>query len=232
MKVDVEYHCGAEHHNPMEPHATTVVVGADGRYTVHDKTQGAMNSLAYVTSVFGLSQKDVRVFAPYVGGAFGSGLRPQYQLFLAMMAAIDLRRSVRVEMTRDQMFTFTHRPETIQRMTLGAEADCTLRSIRHEAIASTSTFEDYQENVVNWSGMLYRCDNVDFDYKLAALNIYTPGDMRAPGATHGVFALETAMDELAVAAGVDPIALRLRNYSEKDANENKRFTSKEFARVL
>ena len=130
-------------------------------------------------------------------------------------------------MTREQMFTFTHRPETIQRMTLGADADGALQSIRHEAIAATSTFEDYQENVVNWSGMMYQCDNVAFDYKLAKLDIFTPGDMRAPGATHGVFALETAMDELAAASGVDPVELRLRNYSTKDANENKAFTSKE-----
>ena len=78
IKIDSEYYCGTEHHNPMEPHATTVVIGADGKYTVHDKTQGVMNSLAYVTSVFGLSQSDVRVVSPFVGGAFGSGLRPQY----------------------------------------------------------------------------------------------------------------------------------------------------------
>ncbi len=109
-RIEAEYSSPFEHHNPMEMHASTVVWEGDGKLTVYDKSQGSQNSHGYVTSVFGLSKSDVRVVNAYVGGAFGSGLRPQYQLFLAVMAATQLQRSVRVVLTRQQMFTFGHRP--------------------------------------------------------------------------------------------------------------------------
>ncbi len=227
VKLRETYRIATEHHNPMEPHASTVIVEGEGRYTVYDKVQGVSNSHAYLASVFGLDKDKVRVMNPYLGGGFGSGLRPQYQLFLAMLAARDLDRSVRVVLTRDQMWSFTHRPETLQTVSLGADADGTLQALRHDALAPTSRFEDYQEVVVNWSAVLYRCDNVALTYKLAQLDVFTPGDMRAPGAVTGVFAIETAMDELAHATGLDPIELRLKNYSERDATaEDKPFGSK------
>lgn len=227
VRVSAEYAIASEHHNPMEPHATTVLWEGDGKITVHDKTQGVQNSQAYVASVFGLSSDNVRVVAPYVGGGFGSGLRPQHQLFLAVMASLALERSVRVELTRQQMFGHVHRPETINAVALGADADGKLVSIQHHVVAATSQFEDHQENVVNWSGMLYHAPNVDLRYELAKLDIYSPGDMRAPGAPLGLFALESAMDELAIAAKIDPIELRLRNYTDHDENDGKAFTSKE-----
>jgi xanthine dehydrogenase YagR molybdenum-binding subunit len=226
VRIEASYHVPAEHHNPMEPHASTVI-WQDGKLIVHDKTQGVQATQTYVTEVFGLDKEQVQVVSPFVGGAFGSGLRPQYQLFLALMAALDLKRAVRVTLTRDQMFTISYRPETFQKIALGADTDGRLQAIRHEAIAVTSTFEDYQEVVVNWSGLAYRCPNAAFDYKLAKVHTHTPSDMRAPGATLGVYALEAAMDELAYAAGVDPLELRLRNYAEKDGNEDKPFSSKE-----
>jgi xanthine dehydrogenase YagR molybdenum-binding subunit len=169
----------------------------------------------------------VQVVAPFVGGAFGSGLRPQYQLFLAVMAALELKRSVRVVLTRDQMFTFGYRPLTIQTVSLGAGPDGKLQSIMHDAVQTTSPWEDYQEVVVNWSNLLYHCDNVKLTYKLAQVDTYTPMDMRAPGAAIGVTAIETAMDELAYATGIDPVELRLRNYTETDEANKKGFTSKE-----
>ncbi|MCB5173954.1 xanthine dehydrogenase family protein molybdopterin-binding subunit [Microvirga lenta] len=227
LKVHAEYRVAIEHHNPMETHASTVVYEQDGTLTIHDKTQGAQNSQSYVSSVFGLSSSQVRVVTPFVGGAFGSGLRPQYQLFLAVMAALELKRSVRVVLTRDQMFTFGYRPLTIQTISLGANPDGKLVSLMHDAVQTTSTFEDYQEVVVNWSNLLYHCDNVKLTYKLAQVDTYTPIDMRAPGAALGVTAIETAMDELAYATGIDPIELRLRNYAETDEADNKSFTSKE-----
>ncbi len=226
VRIAEDYTVAFEHHNPMEPHATTVEWNGDGSITVHDKIQGVMNSQGYVTGVFGMKTEDVHVVTPFVGGGFGSGLRPQYQLFLAVMAATALERSVRVVLTRDQMWTHVYRPHTLQTVKLGAERDGRLTALKHEAIASTSTFEDHQEVVVNWSGMLYHCPNADFSYKLARLDTYTPSDMRAPGAALGLFALESAMDELAHEVGVDPIELRLRNYSEKDENQGKRFSSK------
>ncbi|WP_375765889.1 xanthine dehydrogenase family protein molybdopterin-binding subunit [Archangium gephyra] len=226
-RIDAEYSSPVEHHNPMEPHATTVVYEDDGTLTVYDKTQGVMNTQKYVSKVFHLSPEEVRVRSPFVGGAFGSGLRPQYQLFLAVMAARELKRSVRVTLTRQQMFTFGHRPATLQRVALGASAEGKLEAIIHETVSETSRFEDYIEVIVNWSGLLYQCDNVRLDYKVTQLDTYTPIDMRAPGAAMGVYALECAMDELAYAVGMDPLELRLKNYAERDQNEDKPFSSKE-----
>ncbi|MGI8785680.1 MAG: xanthine dehydrogenase family protein molybdopterin-binding subunit [Acidobacteriota bacterium] len=227
VKVEAEYATPVEHHNPMEPFATTVVWDDDGKITIYDKTQGPQNNRQYVSRVFGVSPDDVRVLCPFVGGGFGSGLRPQYQLFLAVMAARELKRSVRVSLTRQQMFTFGHRPYTLQQIKLGAAADGTLEAVIHEALAETSRFEDYSENVVNWSGELYRCDNVTLNHKVAQLDFHTPIDMRAPGAACGLFALECAMDELAYKLAIDPLDLRLKNYAEKDLGNDKPFSSKE-----
>ncbi|HKE05445.1 MAG TPA: xanthine dehydrogenase family protein molybdopterin-binding subunit [Blastocatellia bacterium] len=226
-QLEVEYHSPFEHHNPMEPFATTVIWEDDGKMTVYDKTQGVQNNQEYICNVFGLSKEDVRVVSPFVGGGFGSGLRPQYQLFLAVLAARELKRSVRVSLTRQQMFTFGHRPETLQKVSLGAASEGTLEALIHKAFAETSRFEDYSEQVVNWSGKLYRCDNARFEHKVAQLDVYTPIDMRAPGATWGVYALECAMDELAYKLGIDPLELRLKNYTEKDQNQDKPYSSKE-----
>ncbi|GGY08161.1 molybdopterin-dependent oxidoreductase [Massilia dura] len=227
VKIDAEFYSGVEHHNPMELFASTVIRGEDGHLTIHDKTQSSQNSRWYVSHVFGLSKDKVTVRNTYVGGAFGSGLRPQYQLTLAVMASLHLKRSVRVVLTRQQMFTFGHRPETVQRVKLAAERDGTLRAIWHQAIAATSPIEDYVEVVVNWSGLLYACDNIKLDYKLVKLDEYTPIDMRAPGAAHGVHALEVAMDELAYELKMDPLALRLKNYAERSPIEDKPYSSKE-----
>ena len=227
VRIDAEYSSPVEHHNPMEPHASTVIVEDDGTLTVYDKTQGVQNCQGYLTKVFGLKKNEVRVRSPFMGGGFGSGLRPQYQLFLAVMAARELKRSVRVCLTRQQMFTFGHRPETLQRVALGASADGTLQAVVHEAVAETSRFEEYCESVVNWSAMLYQCDHVRVGYKVVALDNASPMDMRAPGAVLGVFALESAMDELAHAARIDPLQLRLKNYAERDQAQDKPFSSKE-----
>lgn len=227
VRHEAEYTQPIETHNPMEIHASTVEYGADGKLTIYDKIQGVLNSQKYVMNVFGLSKTDVRVVSPFVGGAFGSGLRPQYQLFLATMAALDLKRSVRVSMTRSQMFSFGHRPVTIQDVSLGAHTDGTLEAVIHDALAETSQFEDYSETVVNWSGLLYDCANVKLGYKVAQLDTNTPTSMRAPGAATGLWAIESAMDELADKLKIDPLELRLKNYAYEDENENKPFSSKE-----
>jgi xanthine dehydrogenase YagR molybdenum-binding subunit len=227
VRVDEKYVTPVEHHNPMEPFATTAVWNKDGSVTVHEKTQGAPNVHDYLCNVFDFPADKLRVLSPFVGGAFGSGLRPQYQVFLAVLAAIELKRPVRVVLTRQQMFTLGYRPETRQRVALGAEKDGRLKAIIHEAAAQTSRFEDYAETVTDWSGMLYQCDNVRLKHQLVSLDLNTPTPMRAPGAVLGIFALECALDELAVKLGMDPIALRLRNYAEKDQNEQRPFSSKE-----
>jgi xanthine dehydrogenase YagR molybdenum-binding subunit len=227
VKIEAEYFNGVEHHNPMEMHASTVIYGEDGHLTIYDKTQSSQNSRWYVSHVFGLSKAKVTVRNPYVGGAFGSGLRPQYQLPLAVMAALKLKRSVRVVLTRQQMFSFGHRPETWHKVKLAADHDGRLQAIWHEAIQETSRLEDYVEVVVNWSGQLYACDDIHLGYKLVAQDRYTPIDMRAPGAAHGLHALEVAVDELAYALKMDPLDFRVANYAERNPLEDKPFSSKE-----
>ena len=227
IKFEAEYTQPTEHHNPMENFASTVVYGENGKLTIYEKTQGAINCQGYVANVFGLSTDDVRVISPFVGGGFGSGLRPQHQLFLATMAALELKKSIRVSLTRQQMFSFGHRPNAIQNIALGAHSDGTLESLTHNALEETSHYEDYNENVVNWSGVLYDCANVKLDYKVAKLDVATPADMRAPGAVTGLWAIESAMDELAEELKIDPLELRLKNYAYDDPLAGKPFSSKE-----
>ncbi|RYZ77491.1 MAG: xanthine dehydrogenase family protein molybdopterin-binding subunit, partial [Proteobacteria bacterium] len=226
-RIDSDYSQPAHHHNPMEMHASTVIYDKnEDSYTVYDKTQGTQNSLDYVSKVFGVSDKKIRICAPFIGGAFGSGLRPQYQLYLAFLAAKSLQRSVRVVLTRQQMFTFGHRPETFQHVAMATDSSGQLQAMKHEAVAETSTFENYVENVVNWTGIGYQCDNVELKYEVAQLDLYTPLDMRAPGATTGVFALECAIDEMAYAASMDPLQFRLLNYADTDQMHKMEYSSK------
>jgi xanthine dehydrogenase YagR molybdenum-binding subunit len=227
VRHEAEYTHPCEHHNPMEMHATTAAWHGDGKITAYEKTQGAPRSQKYLMKVFGFKKDEVRVIASYVGGAFGSGLRAEHQLFLSVLAARELARSVRVTLTRQQMFTIGYRPWSIQRLKLGAGADGALHAIGHDALTNTSRLEDYTENDVGWSAALYNCPNIKRSYKVAQIDCYTPADMRAPGGATGMYAIESAMDELAYAAGIDPLALRLKNYSEKDLNEDKPFSSKQ-----
>jgi xanthine dehydrogenase YagR molybdenum-binding subunit len=226
VKISRDYRVNAEHHNPMEMFGTTCVYDGDGKLTIYDKTQGSQNAQGYVTSVFGLKSKDVRLINHYVGGAFGAALRPQHQLFFAVMASLELKRSVRVSMTRSQMFHIGYRPDNFHAISLASDEQGRLKSIMHDAVASTSHYEDYQEAVVNWSGMMYHCDNVKLTYELAKLDTATPCDMRAPGAAIGITALECALDELSYEVGVDPLDMRRINFASKDENTDKLFTSK------
>jgi len=227
VRHEGEYFIPIEHHNPMELFATTVVWNGDGNLTVFDKTQGVQNVQRYVCNVFGLHPDNVRVLSPFVGGAFGSGLRPQYEVVLAVQGALQLKRSIRLVLTREQIYGLGYRPATIERVTLGAKTDGTLDAITHEAIAMTSQYEDYSRNDTSWSALLYKSANAKYEHKLARLDVPTPSDMRAPGAATGLYALECAMDELAVALKLDPVELRLRCYSDRDQNNNIPFTSKQ-----
>ena len=226
IKIKHAYRTPIEHHNPMECFGTTAVWEEDGRLTVYDKTQGAPNCYRYICSVFGLAKDKVRLLSPYVGGAFGTALRPNYQLNMAVLAVIGLKRPVRVALTRQQMFTVGYRPETIQTLSLGAEDDGSLSALRHDAIANTSRFEDYQEPTAIWTGALYHCNDATATAKLTQIDLFTPCDMRAPGGASSLYAIESAMDELSYAVGIDPLELRLRNYSEWDQNDDKPYTSK------
>ena len=115
VRHQAEYYVPIEHHNPMELYASTVIWDGDGKLTVYDKTQGVQNVQRYLCGVFGMKPDDVRVMSPFMGGGFGSGLRPQYQVVLAVLAARALQRSVRVVLTRQQMYGLGYRPAMIQR---------------------------------------------------------------------------------------------------------------------
>jgi xanthine dehydrogenase YagR molybdenum-binding subunit len=226
VRHEAEYHVPIEHHNPMELYASTVIVEGDGKLTVYDKTQGVQNVHKYLCSVFGLQPEDVRVLSPFMGGGFGSGLRPQYQVVLAVLAARALQRPVRVVLTRPQMYGLGYRPAMIQRIALGAKADGTLEAIAHDAITVTSQYEDFHRQETGWSGLLYKSDHAKYQHRLARLDLATSCDQRAPSAASAVYALEAAMDELALALELDPLELRLRCYSERDQHEDRPYSSK------
>ena len=225
-RVEGEYYVPIEHHNPMELYASTVIWEGNGKLTVYDKTQGVQNVQKYLCAVFSMKPEDVRVRSPFMGGGFGSGLRPQFQVVLAVLAARALRRSVRVVLTRQQMYVLGHRPAMIQRIAIGANAAGELDAITHEAITVTSQYEDFHRQETGWSGLLYKSAHAKYAHRLARLHLATACDMRAPSAASAVYALETAMDELAVALGLDPLELRLRCYSDRDQHENRPYSSK------
>jgi xanthine dehydrogenase YagR molybdenum-binding subunit len=146
---------------------------------------------------------------------------------LAVQGALKLKRSVRLVLTREQMYGLGYRPATIERVALGAKADGTLDAITHEAIAMTSQYEEFSRNDTGWSAQLYKSATAKYEHKLTRLDVPTPSDMRAPGATTGVYALECAMDELAIKLKLDPVELRLRCYSDRDQTQDVPFTSKQ-----
>ena len=226
VRHEAEYFIPIEHHNPMELYASTAVWEDGGKLTVYDKTQGVQNVQRYLCGIFNMKPDDVRVLSPYMGGGFGSGLRPQYQVVLAVLGAKALRRSVRLVLTRQQMYGLSYRPASIERLALGAKRDGTLDAITHEAIAVTSSYEDFSRNDTGWSGLLYKSEHAKYGHRLARLDLPTPSDMRAPGAATGVHGLECAMDELAVALKLDPLELRLRCYSDRDQHDDIPYTSK------
>ncbi|MGJ5197985.1 MULTISPECIES: xanthine dehydrogenase family protein molybdopterin-binding subunit [unclassified Bradyrhizobium] len=226
VRHDADYGVPIEYHNPMELYASTVLWREGGKLVVYDKTQGVQNVQRYVCSVFQLKEDDVQVMSPFVGGAFGSGLRPQYQVVLAAMAALKLKRAVRVVLSRAQMYGLCYRPATIERLAVGAREDGTLAALTHEAVAMTSQHEAFSRNDIGWGDVLYTSATSRATHRLAKLDVPTPGDMRAPGAASGVYGLECAMDELAVALKMDPLALRLRCYSDRDQDKDLPFSSK------
>jgi xanthine dehydrogenase YagR molybdenum-binding subunit len=226
VKVEAEYRIPIEHHNPMEPHGAIAVWQGD-RLTIFDKTQEVYNVREHLASSFGVPEENVNVVSPFVGGAFGSSLRPNYYPALTAMAARALRRPVKVVYTRRQMYTgHGYRPYTIQRVALGAERSGKLSAIVHEAVHNTSSFEEFSDGTTGFPRQVYACPNLYAALKIADTNLNTPTWMRAPGAVSGMFALECAMDELAYALEIDPLELRLLNYAEVDPESGRPFSSK------
>ncbi|HEX7337663.1 MAG TPA: xanthine dehydrogenase family protein molybdopterin-binding subunit [Gemmatimonadales bacterium] len=226
VKIEAEYSIPIEHHNPMEPHAAIAAWQGD-KLTIFDKTQEVYSVRTHLASTFGVPEANVSVVSPFVGGAFGSSLRPNYYPALTAMAAREVKRPVKVVYTRTQMYTgHGYRPYTIQKIALGAERSGKLSAVIHEAWHNTSSFEEFSDDTTAFPRSVYACPNFSAPLKITDTDLNTPTWMRAPGAVSGMFALESAMDELAYALKIDPLELRLINYAEKDPESGKPFSSK------
>lgn len=226
VQVEAEYHIPINHHNPIELHAAVAFWEGD-RLTIFDKTQNVYGVQKHLAEGLGVPAENIRVVSPFVGGAFGASLKPNYYPSLTAMASREIKRPVKLVMTRGQMFTVHgYRPETIQKVTLGADRSGKLQAIVQEAFHNTSSFESFSDNTTGFLKQVYACPNLDMPLKIATTDLSTPTWMRAPGAVSGMFALESAMDELAYKLKIDPLQLRLVNYAEVDPVSGKPFSSK------
>lgn len=220
VRVDVAHHYAANHHNTLEPSATTAVWDED-RVTLYDSTMGVRASQLTVARFLGLPISHVRVVTHFVGGGFGGKAMTWPHVTLAAMAARQVGRPVRLSLTRTQTYTsHGHREEQEQRVSLGATQDGRLTALRHEKLSVTSPFDDWAEPATGVTSQLYTCENYLGVHRLIRGNVMTPTFMRAPGESLGVTTLEVAMDKLAHATGVDPVELRLRNRATVDERGN------------
>ncbi|POX45791.1 xanthine dehydrogenase family protein molybdopterin-binding subunit [Streptomyces sp. Ru72] len=184
--------------------------------TVHDSTQWPHNIRTSLAAVFKIPESGIRVLAPFVGGGFGAGLRMWPHVILTVLAAREVNRPVKLVLTRPEMFTSVgHRPNSVQQIKIGATRDGDLVAIEHHGISSVAMEDDDYEPVSFGSAVSYACPNVLTRDRQARLNIPCPGSMRAPAEGQGNFALESAIDEVAHALGMDPLEFRLNNYAEK-----------------
>jgi xanthine dehydrogenase YagR molybdenum-binding subunit len=226
VKLDVTYETPVETHNPMEMHATIATWSKD-KLTLYETSQGVVNHRNVAAEVLNLQRESVQVISRFIGSGFGSKLFPWPHSWMAAMASKKLGRPVKVSVPRSMMFTAVgHRPFTRQRIQLGADKDGKLAAFHHEILQPTSMVDDYVENCAEVTSMLYSCPNVRAVQHLIHKNIGTPTPMRGPGRTPSLFAIESAIDELAVKLNIDPIEVRLRNYAEMDEGSKKPWSSK------
>lgn len=215
-----------EHQNPIEPSSTLVVWDGD-HLLLHDSTRWLQGSRKTMAAYLRMPEEQIRVVSRYVGGAFGSKGFLWQHVVLAAVAAYAVRRPVKLVLERAQMFTSVgHRPETDQRVAISAAADGELLALEHHTLSSTSTVGDFTEPCGMSSRNLYTCPNVLISHRVARTHTATPCFMRAPGEASGVFALESAMDEVAESLRMDPLALRMRNYAGRDQDGDKPWSSK------
>ena len=215
-----------QYHNAMEPHA--MVAHWDGdRLTLDTPNQAIVMSRDGFAGYFGIPPENVTLRSPYLGGGFGSKAILVGPQLLAIMAARVLDRPVKLVLRRDQMFgPVQHRGGTRQTVRLGADDAGRLTLIEHEALSTTSSFDEFIEPAANASHNLYASPAIVTRHEGVRIDTGTPGPMRAPGEASGSAALECAMDEAAEAAGMDPLAFRLANYAEVDPASGKPFSSK------
>ncbi len=225
-RLDAAYTTPMQHHNPMEPHAT--LASWDGeRLSIEDSTQYVAGVRRTVAKTLGIAPELVHVRSSFVGGAFGGKGSAWSHVVLAAMAARQVGRPVRLVLQRPQLFgPVGGRPCTAQAIRAGADAQGRLTALEHRSTSSTSVIEDWVEASAVVTRMLYASPAVVTAHRLVRLNVGTPTFQRAPGESTGMFALESAMDEMAIAAGLDPIEFRLRNDAQRDEQKNAPYSSK------
>jgi xanthine dehydrogenase YagR molybdenum-binding subunit len=225
-KIETEYTIPIEHHNPMEMHGAIAFWEGD-KLMMFDKSQGVHGVRGHLAQSFGIPVEKISVVSLFVGGAFGASLKPNYYPFMTAMAARDLKRPVKVNYTRRQMFQgHGYRPFTYQKIQMGASKDGKLTAVVHESVGNTASFENFSEGSTGFGRTLYKVPNYDSKYNLVKTDLPTPVWMRAPGAVTGAFAIESAIDELAYKLKIDPLEMRKINYAEKDPETGKPFSSK------
>ena len=231
--IEGVYSTPMEHNHPMEPH-TTVAFWHDDRLRLYESTQSVHGVRKSISGLFGLEPEQVDVSAPFVGGGFGSKGMIHAPTVLAVMAARTLPgRPVKLALTRPQMFTLAgHRTPTIQRLRLGADAGGRLVALSHDVWEHTSRIKEFAEQTATASRMMYATPSRSTSHRLAPLDVPVPSWMRAPGEAPGMYALECAMDELAVATGIDPIELRVRNEPAEDPESGLPWSSRNLVACL
>jgi len=220
FQVNEEYIQPSEAHHPMELHSIIANWEAPDKLTLVDKTQGSQQTAASIAKSFQLPVENVKVLSTYVGGAFGSALRVWPHEIIAILAAKKVQKPVKLVLHRNQMsYMVGYRPYTLQKVAIGASKDGKIVGLSHASYGKTSMYEEFTENVLIMSRMMYDIPNVDTKYRIVPLNVSTPAPMRGPGEATGSFALECALDELSYKLKMDPIALRLANYADKDPDK-------------
>ncbi|MBW4718712.1 xanthine dehydrogenase family protein molybdopterin-binding subunit [Saccharothrix obliqua] len=231
--VDRTYTTAWYNNNPLEPHATTAV-WSDENLLLYDSTQGVHTTREAVAETFGLSPERVHVISPHVGGGFGAKGTAHVHAILAAMAARALPDvPVKLALTRQQMYSLVgYRTPTIQRVRLGGSADGRLTALAVDAIGQTSRFKEFAEQTAVPARTMYAAPHRRTTHRLAALDVPVPAWMRAPGECPGMFGPEVAMDELAIACGLDPVEFRVRNEPEVEPESGKPFSSRNLVACL
>jgi xanthine dehydrogenase YagR molybdenum-binding subunit len=232
VRLDVTYRTARNHHNPMEPHATIAQWDGD-LLTVRDKTQWIGGTQVELAAVFGLPLASVRVLSPFVGGAFGSGLRTWPHVTIAALAARQLGRPVKLVLTRRQMFFGTgFRPAYEYRLQVGADERGRLHAMTHGIRAETSRYENFEEHIMLAGQMLYSLPHVSQEYRLVPLDVNAAVWMRGPGFATAAYVIESTLDELAYRVGVDPVELRHRNEPSEDESTGLPFSTRRLRECL
>ncbi len=232
VKVDEVYITPVETHNPMEMHAT-VAVWDGKRYTLYESSQGVMNHQKVMAQVLGEPKENVEVVSRFIGSGFGGKLFPWPHSAIAAAASRKLKRPVKLTLSRKMMFSNSgHRPLTQQRMRLGATPDGKLVSLQQDYRNHTSYGDDIRENCGEATPFLYSTPSLKVTSALLRRNVGTPTPMRGPGAVPGLFAVESAMDELAIKLRKDPVELRLSLDTLTDEEKNRPFSSRHLKECL